>query len=80
MIRAENEDLLWLIERHAALGLGVATSLGTLKGVQRILRDNQTTPGMPPFNQAEIANMLDLVINSLSQVKNENETLVADLN
>lgn len=52
-------------------------SFGTLKGVQYLLRrirggDVEMVDG------AELANMLDLVVDSLEQVKIENELIVAD--
>ena len=70
-------DLAWLSERHAALGKSLAMSFGTLKGVQYLLRrirggDVEMVDG------AELANMLDLVVDSLEQVKIENELIVAD--
>ena len=72
--------MVWLTERHTALGKSLALSFGTLKGVQYLLRQSQSTGGDEPISGAMLADMLELVVDSLEQVKIENEMLIADFN
>ena len=70
--------MTWLAERHYALGRSLAMSFGTLKGVQYLLRQNLEIAGDRQLDGAALANMLELVVDSLEQVKLENDMIVAD--
>ena len=76
---AEGTELVWLAERHLALGKSLAMSFGTLKGVQYLLRQNMASGSAGHLDGAEIADMLELVVDSLEQVKLEHEMISVDL-
>ncbi len=55
----------WLVEERDQLARASQKALGMLSGVATLLRTAQDDPRRPLFNDADVANMLELIRDTL---------------